>query len=171
MNSSILVLWTTISVNTVPKFLIHNWNKNDLWFALKSSIRPNCLLPFVSSSPLWRHPFYALSLSNNFFSSPLNPVPPVTVLLALKVPPQPLNYHFCCCGVSPTYGGWIFSDLGSIGARRTVHTSPILSTCTATTANAPALNLTQFKYTSQTSAFFEDICRPKETQWFIPYIG
>ena len=69
MNSSILVLWTTISVNTVPKFLIHNWNKNDLWFALKSSIRPNCLLPFVSSSPLWRHPFYALSLSNNFFSS------------------------------------------------------------------------------------------------------
>ena len=69
MNSSILVLWTTISVNTVPKFLIHNWHKNDLWFTLKSSIRPNCLLPFVSSSPLWRHPFYALSLSNNFFSS------------------------------------------------------------------------------------------------------
>ena len=125
---------------------------------------PLCVIQSVVASPFLR-PF---SIKQLFL---LNPVPPVTVLLALKLPPQPLNYHFCCCGVSPMYGGWIFSDLGSIGARRTVHTSPILSTCTASTANAPALNLTQLKYTSQTFAFFEDICKPKETQWFVPSFG
>ena len=141
-------------------FICRSAKNQDSWFIIdikNSSICPSCLLPFVSSRPLWRGSLFTPFLSSNYFLS-FNPVPPVTILLAPTLP-TPLNSQFCFCGgVSPVHmvvhmvhmvhsvvhmvhmvhivvhmvGG--FSPR-SIGARPTVHTSPILSTCTAITDN------------------------------------